>query len=146
MSNDADLSTDTQPSAKLRALDRLVGRWEITGGATGTVSYEWMHGGFFLLQHVDLAHDGNRQTGLEVIGHLHPFMGEPSEHLHSRYYGSDGSTLDYVYDLADDELTIWASEVGSSAYFRGTFDESGDVLTGSWVYPGGGYDSIATRR
>lgn len=135
-----------QPSDRLRALDRLVGCWDIAGGATGTVTYEWMSGGFFLLQQVELGHDGHVETGLEVIGHLHPFMGEPSEHVRSRYYGSGGSTLDYVYELTGDELTIWAGEVGSPAYYRGRFDESGDVLIGGWVYPGGGYDSVATRR
>ena len=135
----------TEPSAKLRALDRLVGSWQVTGGATGFVTYEWMAGGFFLLQHVELGSDGHVESGLEVIGHLHPFMGEPSEHVHSRYYGGGGSTLDYVYELEGDELTIWAGEVGSPAYYRGTFDESGDVLTGAWTYPVGGYESVATR-
>lgn len=142
VANSNDIS---RPSAKVRALNRLVGRWAITGGATGTVTYEWMSGGFFLMQHVELDHDGDRETGFEMIGHLHPLMGEPSEHVHSRYYGSGGSTLDYVYELNGDELTIWASEVGSPAYYRGAFDESDDVLTGGWVYPGGGYDSVATR-
>ncbi len=105
-----------------------------------------MSGGFFLLQHVELGHDGHVEAGLEVIGHLHPFMGEPSEPVHSRYYGSAGSTLDHVYEIADDELTIWAGEVGSPAYFRGSVDDYGDVLTGGWVYPGGGYESVATRQ
>ena len=39
MNDNADHSTDTpQPSDKLRALDRLVGRWEITGAATTTIA------------------------------------------------------------------------------------------------------------
>lgn len=46
--------------------------------------------------------------------------------------------MDYVYELDGDVLTIWAGEKGSPAYMRATFDESGDVLTGGWVYPGGG--------
>ena len=29
-----------QPSGQMKALDRLVGTWEVTGGAVGTVSYE----------------------------------------------------------------------------------------------------------
>jgi len=43
-------------STELQALDRLVGTWTVSGGAEGTVRYEWMDGGYFLLQHVDLAH------------------------------------------------------------------------------------------
>jgi hypothetical protein len=34
--------------------DRLVGTWEVTGGAQGRVTFEWMEGGFFLIQRVDL--------------------------------------------------------------------------------------------
>jgi hypothetical protein len=91
-----------EPSAALRRLGRLTGTWTVTGGAVGTVTYEWMND-YFLLQRIELDHDGNRVSGLEVIGHLRPFMGEPSDDVMSRYYGSDGSTLDYVYEIDDEE-------------------------------------------
>ncbi|MPV38085.1 hypothetical protein [Georgenia subflava] len=133
-------------SDDVAALDRLVGTWTVTGGAEGTVTYEWMDGGYFLLQRVELEQYGEKTSGLEVIGRLRPFMEEPSEHVHSRFYDSQGNTLDYVYELDGDELTIWAGQHGSPAYFRGRFDEDGTVLDGSWVYPGGGgYDSTMTR-
>ena len=45
------------PSDQVKALDRLVGRWKVSGGATGTVTYEWMDG-FFLLQRVQLEQYG----------------------------------------------------------------------------------------
>lgn len=130
----------------MRALDRLVGTWDVTGGAQGTVTYEWMDGGHFLLQHVALGSGDDANTGLEVIGHLHPLMGEPSEHVHSRFYGSDGATLDYVYELDGDDLTIWGDEIGSPAAFRGSFEADGDVLRGGWTWPGGGYECVSTRR
>ncbi len=98
----------------------------------------------FLLQHVDLNHQGRRSKGIEVIGHERQFGGEPSEDIKSRYYGGEGDTLDYVYELVDDTLTIWGGERGSPAYFRGTFDDP-DSLTGAWVWPGGGYKSRMTR-
>ncbi|MCL3836992.1 hypothetical protein [Aeromicrobium duanguangcaii] len=44
----------TQPNTALNTLDKLVGTWTVSGGAEGTVIYEWTEGGFFLLQHVDL--------------------------------------------------------------------------------------------
>jgi hypothetical protein len=136
----------SNPSEQLRALDRLVGRWRLTGGATGTVTYEWGVGESFLFQHVDLVHDGHHVTGLEVIGHLQPFGGERSEDVHSRYYGSEGSTFDYVYELDGDVLTIWAGEKGSPAYFRGTFNGDGSEMVGAWVYPGGGgYESTMRK-
>ena len=132
---------------EMRDFDRLVGTWKVSGGTEGEVRYEWMPGGFFLLQHVAMTDtEGNEIRGMEVIGRLRPFGGEPSEDIRSRYYGSDGSTLDYVYEMDGDTLTIWGGEKGSPAYFRGTFDAEGDVNTGGWVYPGGGgYESLMTR-
>jgi hypothetical protein len=134
------------PAADVRALDPLVGTWKVSGGVTGTVTYEWMDGGFFLLQHTDFDHDGHRVKGMEVIGHLQRFGEEPTADIHSRYYGSGGETFDYVYELADGTLTIWGGERGSPAYYKGTFSADGDTCTGAWVYPGGGgYDSTMTR-
>jgi hypothetical protein len=136
----------TEPSDAMVALDRLVGTWTVTGGAEGTVRYEWMPGQFFMLQHVELTQYGQRMTGLEVIGHLRPF-GEPSsEEICSRYYDSDGNTFDYVYELSGDTLTIWAGSKGSPAYYRGEFSADGQTVTGDWVYPGGGgYGSTMSR-
>jgi hypothetical protein len=136
----------TGPSDAVRALDRLVGTWRVTGGAVGTVRYEWMEGGFFLLQHVELDQDGNEIRGLEIIGHERPFMSEPSEDVRSRFYSNTGDTLDYVYEVAGDVLTIWGGERGSPAFYRGTFSKDGGTVTGEWVYPGGGgYSSTMTR-
>ncbi|WP_149260313.1 hypothetical protein [Actinomadura sp. K4S16] len=140
-----------QPSAEVQALDRLVGTWKVTGGAEGTVRYEWMPGRHFLLQHVDLIQSGEPVTGMEVIGKLRPF-GEPTgEEVVSRYYDSLGNTFDYVYELTGDELTggkltIWGGVRGGPAYFEGTFSADGATVTGEWVYPGGGgYQSTMTR-
>jgi hypothetical protein len=36
-----------QPGPDLKILDRLVGAWEVSGGAQGRVTYEWMEGGYF---------------------------------------------------------------------------------------------------
>lgn len=135
-----------QPSPAMRALDRLVGTWRLTGGATGTVTYEWMEGRFFLLQRVAMEQGGEPVTGLEVIGHERRFGEEPGEDIRSRFYGRSGDTLDYVYELDGDTLTIWGGEKGSPAYFRGDFSADGASMVGAWVYPGGGgYDSTMTR-
>jgi hypothetical protein len=135
------------PAADLRALGaRLLGAWRVTGGAEGTIRYEWMEGGFFLVQHVEFEQDGQPIKGMELIGHLRPFGEPPSPAIHSRFYDTTGNTLDYVYELDGDTLTIWGGEKGSPAYFRGSFSADGATLTGEWVYPGGGgYQSTATR-
>jgi hypothetical protein len=137
-----------QPDAQLKALDRLVGTWRVSGGTTGTVTYRWMDGGFFLLQDVEMKDgDGRSIKGFEVIGRLRTFGAEkPSEDIKSRYYDNDGNTFDYVYELEGDTLTIWGGEKGSPAYYKGTFSEDGNTVTGAWHYPGGGgYDSMMTR-
>lgn len=135
------------PGEAVAALDRLVGEWTVTGGAEGVIRYEWMPGRFFLLQHVELAQFGQSVTGIEVIGNLHPF-GEPvGADVVSRFYDSMGNTLDYVYELDGDTLTIWAGTKDSPAYFRGNFSDGDRVLDGEWIYPGGGgYASTMTRR
>lgn len=141
-----DEITTIQPSEKLKKLDRLVGTWKITGGATGTTTYEWLDGGFFLMQRTQFDHDGHTINGLEMIGHLQPFGAEPSEDIHSRYYGGMGETFDYVYEIEGDTLMIWGGEKGSPAYFKGTFSADGNKLTGGWTYPdGGGYQTVSTR-
>jgi len=134
------------PSEAVAALDRLVGTWTVTGGAEGTVRYEWMEGSYFLLQHVDLVQFGQPVRGLEVIGQLHPF-GEPvGTDVMSRYYDSLGNTFDYVYEITGDTLMIWGGAKGSPAYFQGTFDAADAAVVGEWVYPGGGgYASTMTR-
>ncbi len=99
-----------------------------------------MEGGYFLTQHFDLKHDGRDIKGLEVIGHLQAIGEPPGEDIRSRVYSAlDGLTLDYVYELRGDTLTIWGGEKGSPAFYRGTFSRDGDNLEGGWVWPGGGY-------
>jgi hypothetical protein len=138
--NDAQAHEQSpQPSPDLKNLgDSLVGTWEMSGEVSGRVSYEWMEGGFFLIQHVDLEQYGQRITGLEIIGHERPFGSEPSEEIKSRFYSNTGDTLDYVYELEGDTLTIWGGERGSPAYAESEFSEDGNSGSGQWVYPGGG--------
>ena len=135
-----------EPDASLEDLDRLVGTWTVSGGAQGRVTYEWMEGRFFLIQHVDLEQHGQRNKGIEIIGRERGFGAtEPSEDIKSRYYDIHGNTFDYLYELDGDTLTIWGGQKGSPAHYRGTFSEDGETLTGAWVWPGGGYESTMTR-
>jgi hypothetical protein len=71
--------------------------------------------------------DGTK--GLEVIGHELRYGEEPSEDIRSRYNGfGEGATLDHTYELEDDTLRVWMGERNSTAYYEGTFDDSGPIL------------------
>ena len=62
-------------------------------------------------------------------------------------YDAEGNTLDYVYEIEGDTLTIWGGEKGSPAFFRGEFTDDGRTNVGAWIYPGGGgYQSTMTRE
>jgi hypothetical protein len=133
------------PDGGLRRLDRLVGTWRVSGEAQGQVTYRWLDGGYFMIQDVDVEQGGRRNKGIEIVGRERPFGAtEPSEDIRSRYYDVDGNTLDYVYELDGDTLTIWG-EKGSPAYYMGTFSTTNDTISGAWVWPGGGYSSTMTR-
>ena len=146
--NDAEAHRQPpQPNPDLKNLgERLVGTWEMSGEVSGTVTFEWMEDGFFLIQHVDLEQYGQRIKGIEIIGHERPFGAEPSEEIKSRFYSNTGDTLDYVYELEGDTLTIWGGEKGSPAYAKSELSEDANTGSGEWVYPGGGgYRFTMTR-
>lgn len=148
MTDQNDIQPQTpEPSEALKRLDRLIGTWDVTGGAVGTTTYEWLEGGFFLMQRYDFMHGDHPVKGIEIIGHERRFGEEPSEVIKSRIYDTEGNTFDYVYEMVDgNTLMIWGGEKGSPAYYKGTFSADGDTVTGGWTYPGGGgYQSDMTR-
>lgn len=140
------LNESPMPNPDLKPFELLIGKWQVSGGAEGNVTYRWMAGGFFLLQDIDLMQFGQPVVGLEVIGHLQPFGEAPSPDIKSRYYDSLGNTLDYTYEFDGETLTIWGGEKGSPAHYKGQLSADGNTLNGEWVYPdGGGYSSVMRR-
>jgi hypothetical protein len=119
---------------------------ERTGDATGQVTYRWLPGRYFLVQEGQLSLFGHQNVFTEVIGRLRPFGGEPSHDIASRVYTSEGDTLDYVYELNGDTLTICGGSRGSDSRYIGTFSTDGTTLTGAWSWPGGGYQTTTTRE
>src|SRR5690606_3955168 len=99
----------TKDKALKRLGDALIGTWQVSGGTHGQVCYEWMEGGYFLIQHVNLGDS----KGIEIIGHEQPFgASSPGADIKSRFYGNKGETYDYIYELDGDSLTIWGGEKG----------------------------------
>ena len=149
--------TTPAASAKLKEFDRLIGTWTVsdpTGneGISGSVRFEWMEGGFFLIQHVDLDHGGNIIKGIEYIGlqngweeMMNPPDPDAEREITSHYFDNLGNTFNYVWEIDADTLTIWGGYKGSPSKYVGKFSADGDVNTGAWEYPGGGYESMMSR-
>ena len=128
--NDSRESSEpAQLNPDLPSLDRLLGTWNISGGAHGQIRFERMEGGFFLLQHVELEYGGRKIKGMEVIGRLQ-FPGEkPTPEIHSRFYSFfDGLTLDYVYELEGDRMQIWFGRKARPIIFLVTFETTDNRL------------------
>ena len=101
----------------MQAFAPLLGTWTVTGGATGTVTYEPLEGGHFLVQRVQLEQDGQAVVGLEIIGHLRPFGEEPSEHVHSRSTTTRATPTTRCTSAPTNAVT-WAGEKGSPCISR----------------------------
>ncbi|MEU9888250.1 hypothetical protein [Sphaerisporangium sp. NPDC051011] len=134
--------SDKTPNPALRQLDVLVGTWNVTtsdggqGASDGQVTFEWMEGGFFLIQRFELG----QVRGVEYIGH-----DEETGTLRSHVFSTAGDVLPYTWQVQNGTLTIWYDAPGSPAYFEGTFAEDGRSYAGAWHWPGGGYKATATR-
>ena len=141
------------PDPRLRLLDPYVGSWTLEGRESteygeihGTLSFEWMEGGYFLLQRIDIDHAGQPVRGIEVIGYGRDWDGSVPEHCTSHFFDNSGNHFVYIYEVGEDgAIIIWGGEVGSPAAFRGRFSEDRRTITGRWDWPGGGYDAIITR-
>ncbi|UBU18005.1 hypothetical protein [Nonomuraea gerenzanensis] len=134
---------DKTPNPAMRQLDVLVGTWKVTnfdedGKQTdeGTVTFEWLDGGFYLIQRVDLG----VSRSVEYIGY-----DQETGTLKSHLFGQSHEILKYTWEVAGDTLTIWYGDPGSPARFVGTFNEDRSSNTGAWEWPGGGFQSTMVR-
>ncbi len=148
MSNQTDTQTAQPPGppADLKALgDRLVGTWKISGENEGETTWEWMEGGFFLIQRGWSRREGIEQRYLQIIGYERTPGAEPGDAITGRLYTNHGDTLTYVCEVDGDTMTIWVGDKGSPAVYRGTFSADGNTINGAWEWPGGGYRETMTR-
>jgi hypothetical protein len=139
--NDLAGKLPAQPYPVLRTLDRLVGKWKVTGSfLEGSIAFEWMEGGFFLIQHVDAHHGQQQVKGVEYIG-----FDEDTQTLRSHYMDTRGSNLTYTWELQGDILRTWFGDKDSNNFFEGKFSRDGNSYSGKWQWPGGGYEATMTR-
>lgn len=115
------------PNPLLKTLEPLIGKWKICGpDAEGEVIYEWMEGGFFLIQKFDL-HHGGHQKGIEYTG-----FDEETETLRSRLMQTNGSRFTYTYEINNRDFYYWFGDKGSDIFSYSKFSEDGNTITGTW--------------
>jgi hypothetical protein len=84
--------------------------------AEGETTFEWMEGGFFLIQRGTLHREGKTHTVLEIIGYERGIGStEPASEITSRAYTSNGDTVDYTYETDEETLTMWMGPKDSPA-------------------------------
>jgi hypothetical protein len=97
------------PSPQARRLGALVGRWRSEGyivgdppvPITGTDTYEWLAGGFFLVHHVDVVIGQQRVQALELLGEYDP----TTDSFTARAYDNQGNVT--VMRASVDEQGVW---------------------------------------
>ncbi len=108
----------------LARLDVLVGVWEFSSpqfkGAGGRVTFEWVEGGAFLVEHMA----GNASW---MIG-----RDEPQESYTILYYDSRGVSRVYQMSLVANLWKIWRNSAGFSQRFTSTLSDDGRTITGFW--------------
>jgi hypothetical protein len=128
----------------LKALDKLVGTWKVSGETQGELSYEWMEGGFFLVARGNTEQGGQRTQHVEIIGYDRALGAEPSDVMTSRLYTNRGDTLNYTHEVDDKGVTSWFGAKGSPTIFKARWIDD-NTLTGAWEWLGGGYTLTLTR-
>jgi hypothetical protein len=121
-----------KPDPALRQLDRFIGHWEMKGrtldsdvdNITGTASYRWLPGGFFLEQHTKVDFNGYVAEGIEIIGYDPKTGTFPS----TVFANSFGEPLPYRWQLDGDNVTIKAETL--NATFHGKW--TGESFSGGW--------------
>ena|SRR5947207_2915190 len=147
------MSADTnQPG--LDDLDALVGVWSIRVSLIppgqppprAETSFEWLEGRRFLIQRWQVDHP-DAPDGIAVVG-----VDNESGTCRQHYFDSRGEARIYEMSLSAGVWRLWRMHPGFSQRFTGTFDDSGNTISGSWELSKDGltwehdFDLTYTRR
>lgn len=107
------------PSSATRRLDALVGRWSTEGRVvaadsepvpvSGTDTYEWLDGSFFIVHHIDVVVGRERVVGIEMIGEHDP----ATDTYAARSYDNRGDVVDMTVSV--DKDGVWTFTGGPDA-------------------------------
>lgn len=127
---------DTQPPktppAGLKNLEVLIGKWsnethfrtDPENEGTGTITYEWMEGGFFIVEHFENSFSKEKpHKGIRIIG-----FDESKGCCTAHFFDSFGYTRQYEVSIEDNLLKI----AGEFERYSGAISENGRKITGTW--------------
>lgn len=121
----------TERDAALDALDALIGTWDtdathpmFDGVVAGTVTFEWLEGGRFLVMRSRNDHE-LFPDAISVIG-----APEAGDDLVMEYFDSRGVRRTYGVTLEDGVLRIWRDAPGFDQRFSATL--ANDSFEGRW--------------
>jgi hypothetical protein len=122
------------PDPELKRLERFLGSWTLHGrtldsdedNVSGTTTFEWLPGGFFMQQRVQIDFTGMKVEGVEIIGYDPATKRFPS----TVFSNMIGVPIAYEYDVRDDGYTI-TTDLSGGATFTGTFGDDGS-MSGGW--------------
>jgi len=123
-----------QQQAALKRLDVLVGEWKVEilhplmPGTTirGQVSFEWLAGGYFLLERSSVEHP-DFPDGLFIIG-----FDEEAGQYKMHYFDSRGISRVYEMSLTNGVWKVWRDDPDFSQRYIGMFSDDGNTITGNW--------------
>ncbi len=124
------------PDPALKRLEKFIGTWDMKGrtldskkdNVIGRATFEWLLGGFFLQQRIELNFMGMELYSLELIGY------DPQAQAFSSnvYSNMSPMPLPYKWDVQDDTLTISVAYGPLDATFKGKFSKDGERFSGGW--------------
>jgi hypothetical protein len=114
-----------KPHSALKSLEKLIGRWKVSGEAYGEVTFNWMEGGFFMVQDIDLI----GAKGIEFIGY-----DEKEGILKSHYFDDRGNILECTYMISETEHIVTIDTPGIKGEFNGKFCDNGKIIYGNWKW------------
>jgi hypothetical protein len=124
------------PDPALRALDRFVGTWRLSGhfvgsdeeAVTGEMTYRWLPGGFFFEQSGHIQFGPMLIESTEIIGHDPETGTFPSQ----VFSNMAPAPLPYRWSIDGDDVTITVTYGPLDATYRGRFSDDGTVFSGGW--------------
>jgi uncharacterized protein DUF1579 len=133
---DVQAQQGPRPDPALKRLEKFIGTWEMKGrtlnskedNVLGKATFEWLPGGFFLQQRIELNFMGMELRSLELIG----YDLQTQSFASNVYSNLSPMPLPYKWDVQDDTLTISVAYGPLDATFKGKFSKDGKRFSGGW--------------